>query len=202
MESLILLFFIPAILISSKNLLTYRYKEKRGIEIDSSDVVDSYIYAFTMISFWIGIVFRQGNLYIYFAIFGLVAYFIYRTFTEDILKNKYKDDPRLYKITTIIVQVVLIIYQLIFFMTLEDGHKINYFAKNEFLIVLPCFILVILWLSYYLSKKLLTKIFVEKDSYRKTFVILQILYVLFFTGFTIYNMININRFDFYLGRLM
>ncbi|MBS6721020.1 MAG: hypothetical protein KH219_07260 [Peptoniphilus harei] len=202
MESLILLFFIPAILISSIIPLTYRYKENRGIETESSTIVGDYIYAFTMISFWIGILFSQNKLYIYLAVFGLVAYFIYRTYTEDIMKNKYKDDPRLYKITTIIVQAILIIYQLIFFMTLEDGHKVSYFAKNEFLIVLPCFMLVILWLSYYLSKKLLSKIFVEKDTYRKTFVILQILYVLFFTGFTIYNMININRFDFYIGRLM
>lgn len=202
MESLILLFFIPAILISSIIPLTYRYKEKRGIETETSTIVENYIYAFTMISFWIGIVFRQGNLYIYFAIFGLVAYFIYRTYTEDILKNKYKDDPRLYKITTIIVQAILIIFHLIFFMTLEDGHLLLSYTKKEFLIVLSCFMLVILWLSYYLSKKLLSKIFVEKDSYRKTFVILQILYVLFFTGFTIYNMININRFDFYLDKLM
>lgn len=202
MESLILLFFIPAILISSIIPLTYRYKENRGIETESSTIVENYIYAFTMISFWIGILFSQNNLYIYLSVFGLVAYFIYRTYTEDIMKNKYKDDPRLYKITTIIVQAILIIYQLIFFMTLEDGHKVSYFAKNEFLIVLPCFVLVILWLSYYLSKKSLSKIFMEKDTYRKTFVILQILYVLFFTGFTIYNMININRFDFYLGRLM
>lgn len=202
MESLILLFFIPAILISSIIPLTYRYKEKRVIETESSTIVENYIYAFTMISFWIGIVFRQGNLYIYLAIFGLVAYFIYRTLTEDILKNKYKDDPGLYKITTIIVQVVLIIYQLIFFITLEDGHRIDYFGKKEFSIILPCFMLVILWLSYYLSKKLLSKIFVEKDSYRKVFIILQILYLLFFTGFTIYNMININRFDFYLDKIM
>lgn len=202
MKSLILLFFIPAILISSIIPLTYRYKEKRGIETESSTIVENYIYAFTMISFWIGILFSQNKLYIYLAVFGLVAYFIYRTYTEDILKNKYKDDPRLYKITTIIAEATLIIYQLIFFMTLEDGHKVSYFAKNEFLIVLSCFVLVILWLSYYLSKKLLSKIFVEKDSYRKTFVILQILYVLFFTGFTIYNMININRFDFYLDKLM
>lgn len=201
MESLIL-FFIPAILICLKNPVIDRNKEKRGIETESSDVVGNYIYAFIMISFWIGIVFRQDKLYIYFAVFGLIAYFVYRTYTEDIMKNKYKDDPRLYKITTIIVQAILIIYQLIFFMTLEDGHKINYFKKIEFLIVLSCFMLVILWLSYYLSKKLLSKIFVEKDSYRKTFVILQILYVLFFTGFTIYNMININRFDFYLDKIM
>ena len=201
MESLIL-FFIPAILICLKNPVIDRNKEKRGIETESSDVVGNYIYAFIMISFWIGIVFRQDKLYIYFAVFGLIAYFVYRTYTEDIMKNKYKDDPRLYKITTIIVQAILIIYQLIFFMTLEDGHEVSSFAKNKFLIVLSCFMLVILWLSYYLSKKLLSKIFVEKDSYRKTFVILQILYVLFFTGFTIYNMININRFDFYLGRLM
>ena len=201
MESLIL-FLIPAILLLLIIPASDSYKEKRGIETDSRDVVNSYIYAFTMISFWIGIVFRQGNLYIYFAIFGLVAYFVYRTYTEDILKNKYKDDPRLYKITTIIVQAILIIYQLIFFMTLEDCHLVLSYTKKEFLIVLSCFILIILWLSYYLSKKLLSKIFVEKDSYRKVFIILQILYVLFFTGFTIYNMININRFDFYLGRLM
>ena len=201
MESLILLFFIPAILISSIIPLTYRYKEKRGIETESSTIVEDYIYAFTMVSFWIGIVFSQKKLYIYFAIFGLVAYFVYRTYTEDILKNKYKDDPRLYKITTIIAQATLIIYQLIFFMTLEDGHKINYFAKNEFLIVLSCFVLVILWLSYYLSKKLLSKIFVEKDTYRKVFIILQTLFIVIFAGFIIYNFININRFDFYLDRM-
>ena len=201
MESLILLFFIPAILISSIIPLTYRYKEKRGIETESSTIVEDYIYAFTMVSFWIGIVFSQKKLYIYFAIFGLVAYFIYRTYTEDILKNKYKDDPRLYKITTIIAEATLIIYQLIFFMTLEDGHKVSYFAKNEFLIVLSCFVLVILWLSYYLSKKLLSKIFVEKDTYRKVFIILQTLFIIIFTGFTIYNFINISRFDFYLDRL-
>lgn len=201
MESLILLFFIPAILISSIIPLTYRYKEKRGIETESSTIVENYIYAFTMVSFWIGIVFSQKKLYIYFAIFGLVAYFVYRTYTEDILKNKYKDDPRLYKITTIIAQATLIIYQLIFFMTLEDGHKINYFAKNEFLIVLSCFVLVILWLSYYLSKKSLSKIFVEKDTYRKVFITLQTLFIIIFTGFTIYNFINISRFDFYLDSL-
>ncbi|MFR2892099.1 hypothetical protein [Peptoniphilus grossensis] len=202
MESLILLFFIPAILISSIIPLTYRYKEKRGIETESSVIVENYIYTFTMIYFWIGIVFSQNKPYIYLAVFGLVAYFLYRTFTEDIFKNKYKDDPRLYKITTIIVQAILIIYQLILFMTLEDGHKINSFAKNEFLIVLSCFVLVILWLSYYLSKKLLSKIFVEKDTYRKVFIILQTLFIIIFTGFTIYNFININRFDFYLSRLM
>lgn len=201
MESLILLFFIPAILISSIIPLTYRYKEKRGIETESSTIVENYIYAFTMVSFWIGIVFSQKKLYIYFAIFGLVAYFIYRTYTEDILKNKYKDDPRLYKITTIIVQAILITYQLIFFMTLEDGHGVSSFKKSEFSIVLPCFILVVLWLSYYLSKKSLSKIFIEKDTYRKTFITLQILFIIIFTGFTIYNMININRFDFYLDRM-
>ena len=196
-------FLILIIIFCSLILIEDWYKKRRGIETDSRDVMKTYIYAFVVIEMWLSlIVFCQDKLYIYLVVFGLVAYFLYRTYTEDIMKNKYKDDPRLYKITTIIVQAILIIYQLIFFMTLEDGHKVSYFAKNEFLIVLPCFMLVILWLSYYLSKKLLSKIFVEKDTYRKTFVILQILYVLFFTGFTIYNMININRFDFYIGRLM
>lgn len=202
MESLILLFFIPAILISSIIPLTYRYKEKRGIETESSVIVENYIYAFTMISFWIGIVFSQNKPYIYLVVFGLVAYFLYRTLTEDIMKNKYKDNPRLYKITTIIVQAILIIYQLIFFMTLEDGHGVSCFKKIEFSIVLPSLILVVLWLSYYLSKKSLSKIFVEKDTYRKVFITLQILFIIIFTGFTIYNFININRFDFYLSRLM
>ena len=201
MESLILLFFIPAILISSIIPLTYRYKEKRGIETESSVIVENYIYTFTMIYFWIGIVFSQNKPYIYLVVFGLVVYFLYRTFTEDILKNKYKDDPRLYKITTIIVQAILIIYQLIFFMTLEDGHGVSSFKKIEFSIVLPSLILVVLWLSYYLSKKLLSKIFVEKDSYRKVFITLQILFIIIFAGFTIYNLININRFDFYLDRM-
>lgn len=197
----LIIFFIAIIIFSSIILTEDKYKKRRGIETYSSDVMRSYIYAFIVIEMWLSMIFCQNKLYLYLVVFGLVAYFIYKTLTEDIMKNKYKDDPRLYKITIIISQVVFIIYQLIFFISLEDGHRIDSFAKNEFSIVLPCFILVILWLSYYLSKKLLSKIFVKKDSYRKSFIILQILYVLIFTGFTIYNFININRFDFYIDSL-
>ncbi|MFR8507074.1 MAG: hypothetical protein ACLVCA_08550 [Peptoniphilus sp.] len=195
-------FLILIIIFCSLILIEDWYKKRRGIETDSRDVMKTYIYAFVVIEMWLSlIVFCQDKLYIYLVVFGLVAYFLYRTFTEDIMKNKYKDDPRLYKITTIIVQVVLIIYQLILFMTLEDGHKIESFGKKEFSIVLPSFILVILWLSYYLSKKSLSKIFVEKDSYRKIFISLQILFIIIFVGFIIYNYINIDRFDFYLDRM-
>ncbi|EFR32221.1 MAG: hypothetical protein QP753_02885 [Peptoniphilus harei] len=195
-------FLILIIIFCSLILIEDWYKKRRGIETDSRDVMKTYIYAFVVIEMWLSlIVFCQDKLYIYLVVFGLVAYFLYRTYTEDIMKNKYKDDPRLYKITTIIVQVVLIIYQLILFMTLEDGHKIESFGKKEFSIVLPSFILVILWLSYYLSKKSLSKIFVEKDSYRKIFMSLQILFIIIFVGFIIYNYINIDRFDFFLDRM-
>lgn len=195
-------FLILIIIFCSLILIEDWYKKRRGIETDSRDVMKTYIYAFVVIEMWLSlIVFCQDKLYIYLVVFGLVAYFLYRTFTEDIMKNKYKDDPRLYKITTIIVQVVLIIYQLIFSITLEDGHRIDFFGKKEFSIVLPSFILVILWLSYYLSKKSLSKIFVEKDSYRKIFISLQILFIIIFVAFIIYNYININRFDFYLDRM-
>ena len=200
MKSLII-FFIFTFILCSQMPISDRYKEERGIETESSTIVKNYIYAFIVIELWISMFFCQDKLYFYLAIFGLVAYFLYRTYTEDIMKNKYKDDPRLYKITTIIVQAILIIYQLILFMTLEDGHGVSSFKKIEFSIVLPSLILVVLWLSYYLSKKLLSKIFVEKDSYRKVFITLQILFIIIFTGFTIYNIININRFDFYLDRL-
>ena len=200
MGSLIIL-LIPAIILCSIILIEDWYKKRRGIETDSGDVLNSYIYAFVVIEMWLSNTFSQDKLYVYLVVFGLVAYFVYKTFTEDIMKNKYKDDPRLYKITTIIVQSLLIIYQVIFFISLEDGHMIFSFTKNEFSIVLPSFIFVILWLSYYLSKKSLFKIFVEKDSYRKIFISLQILFIIIFVAFTIYNYININRFDFYLDRM-
>ncbi len=197
----LIIFFIGTIIFCSTILIEDWYKKRREIETDSRDVMKTYIYAFVVIEVWLSMIFCQNKLYFYLVVFGLVAYFVYKTFTEDIMKNKYKDDPRLYKITTIIAQSLLIIYQLIFFITLKDGHRIDSFAKNEFSIVLPCFILVILWLSYYLSKKSLFKIFVEKDSYRKIFISLQILFIIIFVAFTIYNYININRFDFYLDRM-
>lgn len=200
MGSLIIL-LIPAIILCSIILIEDWYKKRRGIETDSGDVLNSYIYVFVVIEMWLSNTFSQDKLYVYLVVFGLVAYFVYKTFTEDIMKNKYKDDPRLYKITTIIVQSLLIIYQVIFFISLEDGHMIFSFTKNEFSIVLPSFILVILWLSYYLSKKLLNKIFNDKDTYRKIFISLQILFIIIFVAFTIYNYININRFDFYLDRM-
>ena len=198
----LIIFFIFTIILCSEFPIADLKKKKKGIETDSSHVMNSYIYAFTVIELWcLLIVFCQDKLYVWLAIFGLIAYFVYRTYTEDILKNKYKDDPRLYKITTIIAQGIFIIYQLVFFMTLEDGHGIYSFKKIEFAIILPWLILVILWLSYYLSKKLLSKIFVEKDTYRKVFIILQTLFIIIFAGFIIYNFININRFDFYLDRM-
>ena len=200
MGSLIIL-LIPAIILCSIILIEDWYKKRRGIETDSGDVLNSYIYVFVVIEMWLSNTFSQDKLYVYLVVFGLVAYFVYKTFTEDIMKNKYKDDPRLYKITTIIVQSLLIIYQVIFFISLEDGHMIFSFTKNEFSIILLSFILVILWLSYYLSKKSLFKIFVEKDSYRKIFISLQILFIIIFVAFIIYNYININRFDFYLDRM-
>lgn len=200
MGSLIIL-LIPAIILCSIILIEDWYKKRRGIETDSGDVLNSYIYVFVVIEMWLSNTFSQDKLYVYLVVFGLVAYFVYKTFTEDIMKNKYKDDPRLYKITTIIVQSLLIIYQVIFFISLEDGHMIFSFTKNEFSIILPSFILVILWLSYYLSKKLLNKIFNDKDIYRKIFISLQILFIIIFVTFTIYNYININRFDFYLDRI-
>ena len=197
----LIIFFIGTIIFCSIIPFADKYMKGRGIETDSSYVMRTYTYAFTVIEMWLSMIFCQNKLYFYLVVFGLVAYFVYRTLTEDILKNKYKDDPRLYKITTIIVQVVLIIYQLIFSITLEDGHRIDSFAKNEFSIILPCFVLAILWLSYYFSKKSLSKIFVEKDSYRKLFITLQILFIIIFVGFIVNNYINIDRFDFYLDRM-
>ncbi len=148
MGSLIIL-LIPAIILCSIILIEDWYKKRRGIETDSGDVLNSYIYVFVVIEMWLSNTFSQDKLYVYLVVFGLVAYFVYKTFTEDIMKNKYKDDPRLYKITTIIVQSLLIIYQVIFFISLEDGHMIFSFTKNEFSIILLSFILVILWLSFY-----------------------------------------------------
>ena len=197
----LIIFFIGTIIFCTIIPIEDWYKKRRGIETDSRDVMKTYIYGFVVIEMWLSMTFCQSKLYLYLGVFGLVAYFIYRTFTEDIMKNKYKDDPRLYKITTIIAQSLLIIYQLIFFISLEDGHRIFSLAKNEFSIVLPCFILVILWDSYYLSKNSLFKNFVEKDSYRKIFISQQILFIIIFLAFTIYNYININRFDFYLDRM-
>lgn len=198
----LIIFFIGTIIFCSIIPIADKYKKGRGIETDSSYVMRTYTYAFTVIEMWLSMIFCQNKLYFYLVVFGLVAYFVYRTLTEDILKNKYKDDPRLYKITTIIVQVVLIIYQLIFSITLEDGHRIDSFAKNEFSIILPCFVLAILWLSYYFSKKSLTILLNEKDIYRKLFISLQILFIIIFVAFIIYNYVNINRFDFYLDKIM
>ena len=178
-----------------------KLREKAGLDSDKATTFQSYVFSFTTIELWLSMVFCRSKLNLYFFFFLLIVSFSYRAFTEDILKNKYADDPRLYKISTISMQVILIIYQLIFFVTLEDGHFIDSLYKREFQIAMIWYLIVILWLSYYLSKKSLFKIFVEKDSYRKIFISLQILFIIIFVAFIIYNYININRFDFYLDRM-
>lgn len=178
-----------------------KLKEKAGLDSDKATTFQSYVFSFTTIELWLSMVFCRSKLNLYFFFFLLIVSFSYKAFTEDILKNKYADDPRLYKISTISMQVILIIYQLIFFVTLEDGHFIDSLYKREFQIAMIWYLIVILWLSYYLSKNSLFKNFVEKDSYRKIFISQQILFIIIFIAFTIYNFININRFDFYLDRM-
>lgn len=179
----------------------YKLKEKAGLDSDKAATFQSYVFSFTTIELWLSMVFCRSKLNLYFFFFLLIVSFSYRAFTEDILKNKYADDPRLYKISTISMQVILIIYQLIFFVTLEDGHFIDSLYKREFQIAMIWYLIVILLLSYYLSKNSLFKIFVEKDSSRKIFISLQILFIIIFVASIIYNYININRFDFYLDRM-
>lgn len=178
-----------------------KLREKAGLDSDKATTFQSYVFSFTTIELWLSMVFCRSKLNLYFFFFLLIVSFFYNAFTEDFLKNKYADDPRLYKISTISMQVILIIYQLIFFITLEDGHFIDSLYKREFQIAMIWYLIVILCLSYYLSKNSLSKIFVEKDSYRKIFITLQILFIIIFVAFTIYNYININRFDFYLNRM-
>ncbi|MHC5099598.1 hypothetical protein ACYSNN_07105, partial [Peptoniphilus genitalis] len=111
----LIIFFIGTIIFCSIIPIADKYKKNKGIEIDNSDVMRTYTYAFTVIEMWLSMIFCQNKLYFYLVVFGLVAYFVYRTLTEDILKNKYKDDPRLYKITTIIVQffnLTILLYNL------------------------------------------------------------------------------------------
>ena len=192
---------IATIILALITPIEYKLKEKAGGEIDKATIFQSYIFSFTTIELWLSMVFCRSKLDLYFFFFLLIASFSYKAFTEDILKNKYIDDPRLYKISAISMQVILIIYHLIFFVTLEDGHFIDSLYKREFQIAMIWYLILISWLSYYFSKKLLNKIFVEKDSYRKIFISLQILFIIIFVAFTIYNFININRFDFYLDRM-
>lgn len=194
-------FFILAIFFSLYLYVIGIIEKKRGMQIDNSRVMEDYIYIIMFIEFWISSIFSQNRLYLFFAGFTIVIYFIYKTTTEDIFKNKYVNDPRLYKITTIFTQVIIIIYQLIFFISLKDGHTIKPFTKGDFLIILPCLSIVILWSIYFTSKRAICKIFVEKDNYRKIFITFQILFLLIFIFFIIYNFININRFDFYLDRI-
>ncbi|MGF0096515.1 hypothetical protein ACQRC6_08745 [Peptoniphilus sp. SGI.035] len=194
-------FFILAIFFSLYLYVIGIIEKKRGMQIDNSRVMEDYIYIIMFIEFWISSIFSQNRLYLFFAGFGIIIYFIYKTTTEDIFKNKYVNDPRLYKITTIFTQVIIIIYQLIFFINLKDGHTIKAFAKSDFLIILPCLSIVILWYSYFTSKRAICKIFVEKDNYRKIFITFQILFLLIFIFFSFYNFININRFDFYLEKI-
>lgn len=178
-----------------------KLREKAGLDSDKATTFQSYVFSFTTIELWLSMVFCRSKLNLYFFFFLLIVSFFYNAFTEDFLKNKYADDPRLYKISTISVQAILIIYQLIFFVTLEDGHFIDSLYKREFQIAMIWYVVVILWLSYYLSNKLLIRIFEDKDIYRKIFISLQILFIIIFVAFTIYNYININRFDFYLDRM-
>ena len=71
-------FLILIIIFCSLILIEDWYKKRRGIETDSSHVMNSYTYAFIVIELWLSlIVFCQGKLYTYLAIFGLVAYFVF-----------------------------------------------------------------------------------------------------------------------------
>ena len=55
-------FLILTIIFCSVIPIADRYKEKRGIETDSRDVMKTYIYAFVVIEMWLSMIFCQSKL--------------------------------------------------------------------------------------------------------------------------------------------
>lgn len=183
-------------------LVTYILKreEKAGKRDSDNDLVFGFIITSYML-LQLGFRIYQGVVTIIaFAFIMFVAWAVLTLYTQSKRGSQLLGNKNLIKFELVFTSILLIVIEVISFIDTFDLSTIYSYSKSDFRNILIITIFFLSYITYLFTKRTVKFIFVEKDLWRKIFIISLIIFVVIFILGTLYNIINIDRFDFYVER--
>lgn len=184
-------------------LVTFKYiRENKKEEKDSeNDIIYSFLIAnFLILQYYSDI---YAN-YAFIIIVGMFVYFliwvIYKLYTESKMGKKLLENKNEPKWRILFISISLILIASLSFLELKDGDTILRYNKSDFQKILIISIFFLSYIKIILDMRILKSILFEKDIWRRTFIISEIILILIFALVSAYNIKNASRFDFYVER--
>lgn len=184
-------------------LVTFKYiRENKKEEKDSeNDIIYSFLIAnFLILQYYSDI---YAN-YAFIIIVGMFVYFliwvIYKLYTESKMGKKLLENKNEPKWRILFISISLILIASLSFLELKDGDTILRYNKSDFQKILIISIFFLTYIKIILDMRILKSILFEKDIWRRTFIISEIILILIFALVSAYNIKNASRFDFYVER--
>lgn len=192
--------FIFLVFLATSIFITYFFKreEKTGKRKSDKELVfwficTSFIILQTGFKLYLGL----GEMIIY---FPFIMFFAWIGLSLLLKSNKIKDllaGKRQLKLALVFTSILSIIVEIFSFIETKKLSTIFGYTQADFKKMLLVTILFITYLTYLQAKRILKFILVEKDLWRKIFIISQVVFILIFILGTSYNIKNSGRFDFY-----
>ena len=183
-------------------LVTYILKreEKVGKRDSDNDLVFGFIITSYML-LQLGFRMYQGVVtMIAFAFIMFIAWGVLTLFTQSKRGRQLLDNKNLIKFELVFTSILLIVIEVISFIDTFDLSTIYSYSQSDFRNILIINIFFLSYITYIFTKRTVKFIFVEKDLWRKIFIISLIIFIVIFILGTLYNIINIDSFDFYVER--
>ena len=189
---LAILFFIIVRKLSKKKI-----KSKNSSREEK--LLDSYLAYTILISYWLSSIYSRTKLILFYLSVYLVIYLLLKILDFD---SKIYNNEKYLKLIVIINCLIFTIYQFVFFLTLKNGNVIKNFNQSAYISTTIYLLIGFFIVNIYFLIKNLRTIFTKEDIYRKVFTIIDGIFILSQAFFIIYNLINADRFVFYLDKFM
>ena len=189
---LAILFFIIVRKLSKKKI-----KSKNSSREEK--LLDSYIAYTILISYWLSSIYSRTKLILFYLSVYLVIYLLLKILDFD---SKIYNNEKYLKLIVIINCLIFTIYQFVFFLTLKNGNVIKNFNQSAYISTTIYLLIGFFMVNIYFLIKNLRTIFRNNDIYRKVFTVIDVIFILSQIFFIIYNLINADRFVFYLDKFM
>ncbi len=189
---LALIFFIILEKLSNKKF--FNKKISRGEKL-----LDYYNASTTLLLFWINSIYSRNKLILY-----CIGAYVFINIFLKLFKSDFEthEKEKYLKVITISLYTIFTIYQFVFFLTLKDGTVIENFDSSAYVSTMIYLLMGFFVVNIYFLIENRRTIFTKKDNYRKVFTIIDGIFILSQAFFIIYNLINADRFVFYLDKFM
>lgn len=180
-------------------LVTYILKreEKVGKRDSDNDLVFGFIITSYML-LQLGFRMYQGVVtMIAFAFIMFIAWGVLTLFTQSKRGSQLLNNKNLIKYELIFTSILLIVIEIISFIDTFGIGTIYSYSQSDFRNILIINIFFLSYITYIFTKRTVKFIFAENDLWRKIFITSLIIFILIFILGTLYNIINIDRFEFY-----